>query len=142
MTYSTTNLFSFLRGQWTLARSVTDFRDEKTFSLKGIASYEGDFPILIYNEEGKGIGPQFENDFFQSYTYKFNTISTADILFTDGRFFHELCLEKGPCLTEHKCNQDIYQGSFTCLSHTQLKMCWHVKGPRKDYEIISTYIKQ
>ncbi|MBU2980820.1 trigger factor [Lentibacter algarum] len=62
-----------------------------------------------------------------------------NVYFEDGRFFHQVPRLGGA--TAHWCDPDQYNVSYDFASWPVFEVCWKVRGPRKDYEMITRYVR-
>ncbi|SMX28876.1 hypothetical protein TRP8649_03003 [Pelagimonas phthalicica] len=62
------------------------------------------------------------------------------VYFSDGRYFHRVPSEGGE--SAHWCDPDQYDASYDFENWPQWSCRWQVKGPRKDYVMISRYQPQ
>lgn len=62
------------------------------------------------------------------------------VYFDDGRFFHAFTLE-GHAAAAHWCDPDQYDVRYDFSRWPEWSATWRVKGPRKDYEMHSHYIR-
>ena len=135
-------VFQVLRGTWAFDRAI-----EGHGSMKGTAHFCSAFPeTLDYDESGIHAAKGGAVDFYQSYMY---VRQDGDILvtFKDGRPFHRLAFHRSPenlltATAVHLCGDDVYSGQYVFRDNDNFSLCWDVKGPRKDYMIETTYIRQ
>ncbi|MGJ3559111.1 DUF6314 family protein [Streptomyces sp. INA 01156] len=66
---------------------------------------------------------------------------TVDVRFADGRPFHDLDLSTGRYVAEHPCAADLYRGEFTVHDEDRWRTLWRVRGPAKDLELDTNYIR-
>lgn len=60
-----------------------------------------------------------------------------------GALFQELPLTRTPAApSRHQCGADIYQTQLEVLSRREIRVTHHVKGPRKDYVMVSAYVRR
>ena len=72
------------------------------------------------------------------------------MLFADGRYFYHLDPRPGSWQARHDCGRDVYELSARLLrpgltpeSSAELRESrrWRVRGPGKDYEIMTTLVR-
>ncbi len=61
------------------------------------------------------------------------------VYFDDGRFFHQVPATGGA--TGHWCDPDQYDGDYDFTGWPAFKVQWSVKGPRKNYTMVSEYCR-
>ena len=62
------------------------------------------------------------------------------VYFTDGRFFHDVPAEGGE--THHWCDPDRYDGRYDFGPWPDFTVTWVVRGPRKDYRMVTRYTRE
>lgn len=62
------------------------------------------------------------------------------VFFEDGRFFHAVPAEGGA--TTHWCDPDRYDGIYDFSRWPDFTVTWCVRGPRKDYRMVTTYTRE
>lgn len=78
-------------------------------------------------------------DFFQTYLYRFPINECLQVLFMDGRLFYELNHQHEQI--RHMCGGDLYLGEFNFDNPETWHQIWRVKGPRKDYQIETIFMR-
>lgn len=63
----------------------------------------------------------------------------AEVLFADGRPFHELDLSTGRTTFAHHCPPDCYHGWCVLDGADSYRTGWTVIGPRKDLALATTF---
>ena len=135
-------MFQVLKGTWKFDRAITGHG-----SMKGTANFRNTAPeTLDYDESGIHAAKGGVVDFYQSYIY---VRQDGEILvtFKDGRPFHRLDFARSPenlltATAVHLCGDDVYSGHYVFLDNDNFSLRWDVKGPRKDYMIETTYVRQ
>lgn len=61
------------------------------------------------------------------------------IYFDDGRFFHQVPASGGSAA--HWCDPDQYSATYDFMNWPAFQVVWRVKGPAKDYRMVSQYEK-
>ena len=97
---------------------------------------------LLYSESGQLDYGAYSDLSEQSYLYEITGTHTAEVYFSDGRLFHHLDLKDGACDVSHLCGEDMYKGKYLLNTPNSLEIQWSVKGPRKNYELLSTLVKE
>ncbi len=90
-----------------------------------------------YRETGRLRMAGHEGPFHRDYLVRFPDPWRAEILFEDGRPFHDLDLRAGTWAVRHQCGGDLYEGRFSVDGGSALRVAWRVVGPRKDLRIRS-----
>ena len=136
------NLKAFLLGSWKVDRIVIDRAHAMTGGLKGEATFRPCAGGLLYEEHGTLTLGEHCGRAEQSYLYEFpEGDGRASVRFRDGRAFYELDLSRGQDRVCHACHPDLYDGVFIALSSTTWQSEWKVTGPRKDYDLLTTYTR-
>ncbi|HMB12492.1 MAG TPA: DUF6314 family protein [Roseovarius sp.] len=120
-------------GTWVFTREVAE-ADGSRATVKGRADWVGDGAGLAYTETGEmrivGHAPmQVER--------RYHWDSDLAVSFEDGRFFHHVPPEGGE--TAHWCDPDQYDGAYDFSDWPEFTVTWRVRGPRKDYQMVTTY---
>jgi len=133
------DLRTFLSGGWRLARRFDDRRIGQLGRMTGSAEFSGPLPDLLYREAGGLQFGDFAGAATRVYRYRFPRPDRAEVLFEDGRFFHDLDLADGVWRAEHACGDDRYRGTFRTAGPDAWAVRWQVSGPRKDLVIVTRY---
>jgi hypothetical protein len=151
----------FLSGDWTVLRRIRDHRSGQTGSFRGEASFrpcaarsvrqagrtsgpaagDADDRVLAYHEHGELQFGGHRGPASRSLLYRELADGSADVRFADGREFYRLDLRRGTWRAGHPCRADTYQVSVTRHGADSFTETWHVAGPDKDYELITTYTR-
>lgn len=115
--------------------------DGLTGRLDGEAAIAPAGPALcLYTEEGRltlGLGEPL----LATRRYLWRDAGDAiDISFADGRPFHRVSLAGVKADTVHLCPPDRYAVFYDFTRWPVWTARWRVEGPRKDYEMTSTYV--
>lgn len=78
---------------------------------------------------------------FRGYHYRFAG-GRMQIDHADGSPFVSVDLNSGWARVEHLCGRDLYRGRFRFDSKGALWIAWEVRGPRKDYRMVTVYRKE
>jgi hypothetical protein len=62
------------------------------------------------------------------------------VAFEDGRPFHTV--PPGGGAVAHWCDPDQYDGDYDFGQWPDFRVVWHVKGPRKDYQMVTEYRRE
>lgn len=135
------SLKSWLVGHWLLKRMVIQHDTLSQYSMQGSASFASSKDSLIYNEWGEISCPHYQGNFYQTYIFKFCELKGICVFFKNGDLFHYLNFESDFCSVEHKCKNDLYNGTFSVVDDETLKIRWKVVGPKKNMDIFSTLRK-
>ncbi|HAJ83786.1 MAG: DUF6314 family protein [Planktomarina sp.] len=65
----------------------------------------------------------------------------VDVHFDDEQFFHRIDLASAASQARHFCDPDDYTVSYDFLQWPVWTSLWRVKGPRKQYKMLSIYRK-
>lgn len=122
---------SFLHGNWTLTRHIDDRHSNTRMTATGTLTVDN----TLWAEQGILDG----NKFTQNYGLVFDNKGGLTVNFPDGRLFYTLENQTQPQTIDHRCGNDHYQGEYTVQSQTQFTQIWKVKGPKKEYTMITEY---
>ncbi|WP_415920208.1 DUF6314 family protein [Tateyamaria sp. SN6-1] len=120
-------------GDWTLRRDI--FHADGTVGrFDGTAQFVPDAGGLAYVERGllrlgAGSGMSAER--------RYRWDADLAVYFDDGRFFHHVPAQGG--VTAHWCDPDQYDGRYDFGEWPGFSVEWRVRGPRKDYRMVSRY---
>ena len=137
-----TNLKAYLIGDWSVERLISDRARGMSGRLNGQATFTPSASGLLYEERGMLSFGAHCGPAEQSYRFDFpQGLDHASVFFRDGRPFHDLNLSRGSDRVDHGCHPDCYAGLFVALSSTEWRCEWRVTGPRKDYDLVTTYTR-
>jgi hypothetical protein len=141
--WSVPDLKEFLSGSWSVDRLVIDHARTTIGRLRGKATFRPSGRDLLYEERGTLIFGEHRGQAEQTYRYDFpEGDGRALVRFRDGRPFHDLDLSTGQDRPRHVCPPDIYEGVFVALGPSAWRTEWKVTGPRKDYDLVTTYTRR
>ena len=131
---------AFLRGRWRLERRLDDHRAGVRGTFAGEAEFAAtdDPAVLCYAERGELCFNGHTGPARRALLLRELPDGTADVRFADGREFYRLDLSPGCCQAEHLCGRDRYTATFRVLARDLLEERWHVVGPHKAYETLTT----
>ena len=120
-------------GRWALSREIRP-ASGAAGRFEGEAEWQPSEGGLAYVERGllmlEGHAPmQAERRYFWE--------EGLNVYFDDGRFFHQVPPEGGEAA--HWCDPDQYDVTYDFMQWPRFETKWQVRGPRKDYEMISFY---
>lgn len=120
---------------------MRDLRAGRDASFTGIATIAPDerrHDELLWHESGVLVGADHRGP--ASRTMRILRAGAAwEVLFADGRHFHNLDLRTGRCEVDHPCAPDAYHGVFVLRDQALLDVLWRIRGPAKRMEIFSRY---
>jgi hypothetical protein len=134
------DLASFLRGSWRIDRDILDGGGMVVGRFTGVGTFEVDAAVpglLRYQEQGTLQLGTHGSPASRRLGYHVAG-GRAEVVFADGRPFHDLDLRAGSHDAEHVCGQDLYRGRFEVVSDHSWGHEWSVIGPRKDHLIRTT----
>jgi hypothetical protein len=130
---------AFLRGTWRVERQLVDHADGASGTFTGTAEWApAGQRELAYHEQGELSIRGHTGPASRSLRYRGRPDGSADVLFADGRPFYHLDLRTGRWQAVHDCGADQYVLSGQLLAPGLFSERWHVHGPDKDYEIMTT----
>jgi hypothetical protein len=135
------DLASFLRGSWRIDRDILAHGRTTVGRFTGIGTFaaEAAVPGLLHYEE-QGTLQLGTHEAPASRRLGYHVAGgRAEVVFADGRPFHDLDLRAGSHDAEHVCGQDLYRGRFEVVSDHSWRHEWSVIGPRKEHLIRTTF---
>jgi hypothetical protein len=137
---------AFLAGPWRIERRITDHALGVSGSFTGLARWvpsaaELIYAELAYTEQGELSFNGHRGPASRSLIYRGRPDGTADVLFGDGRYFYHLDPRAGRWQARHDCGRDVYELSARRLGAASFEEHWRVRGPGKDYEIMTTLVR-
>jgi hypothetical protein len=135
-----------LPGAWHIERRITDRALGVTGSFSGTgrwtqAGAELACTELAYAEQGELSFNGHRGPASRSLIYRGRPDGTADVLFSGGRYFYHLDPRPGRWQARHDCGRDVYELSARRLGPGSFEEHWRVRGPGKDYEIMTTLVR-
>lgn len=130
---------AYLVGRWSIDRTVIDELFGARGSFVGTAEFRRVGDELLEEESGEFEWGGVTNPASRSHRLVPRADGTADVLFADGRPFHDLDLRTGRWSTRHPCAADFYDGEFTVVSQDEWHLRWRVSGPAKTQLLTSVY---
>ena len=160
-------LYSLLRGSWTFVRRIEFPREPVDNKLVKGTGVWGDGVVgcsaecggggtLLYEEQGEMTGERVPSPIpvHTSHEWVFSVddegsgASRAEVYFghPTRRPFYCITLgagSDGPATFTHQCDLDVYTGTLSIEEGgRRLSMEWEVVGPKKDYVIKTTFVRQ
>lgn len=139
-------MYASLEGQWQFHRTIP-----QQGHAEGIVQFKpmvNESHRLYYQEQGRFYPKNVQKSFNiqRDYIYEF---SKATILIyharsgIQGELFLELKFNQTSSQAQatHLCKQDLYCASFDWLSKKAFTIAYQVKGPKKNYQIQTEYLK-
>lgn len=128
-------------GAYDVSRVIEDARAGGESRFEGQAVISPDRDGAIYRETGDLIlnDQRFQAD--RSYLWRAQG-GRIEVLFEDGRPFHDFDPQIGGQATEHLCGDDMYRGGYDFSQWSCWAVTWDVKGPRKDYRSVTWYVRR
>ncbi len=125
-------------GVWRLERQIED-ATRGPMRLEGEAVLAHSGHRLVYTETGVLMIPgQPALAATQRYIWQ-SRAGWVSIRFSDGRPFHGFPLRTASAEAVHQCDPDRYQVSYAFAGWPNWSSEWRVRGPRKDYVMLSSY---
>lgn len=126
-------------GHWNLHRKIDDARAQASGRFQGVADFMPDPDGLIYCETGVlSLTGQVPLQATRSYLWQ-QGAGRITVLFADGRGFHHFATDRANSGATHDCPPDIYHVQYDFRRWPDWSAEWQVKGPRKDYAMVSHY---
>lgn len=122
-------------GDWQITRRIEDALSGQEAGFVGTARFERDCLGLRYSEKGLLTlgGASMEAE--RVYLWR-SADAGIEVFFDDGRFFHRIDGSSG---AGHWCDPDQYDGIYDFGDWPDWSSRWQVKGPRKDYVMVSIF---
>jgi hypothetical protein len=132
------DLAGFLLGGWRLDREILDASGrglDGHFSGGARFILDDHAPgLLRYVEHGTLRLGSSRGPAYRHLTYHVDG-ARAQVMFDDGRYFHDLDLREGVWEVEHPCGRDRYHGRFDVVDAHRWRQQWTVNGPHKHQRI-------
>ncbi|MET4101897.1 hypothetical protein ABIE58_001321 [Roseovarius sp. MBR-78] len=123
-------------GAWRFDRQITH-ADGQRAQVTGVAVWRREGAGLILEEAGEmhmaGHPPM-------QVARRYLWGADLAVSFEDGRFFHHVPPEGGAAA--HWCDPDQYDGSYDFSRWPRFRVEWRVRGPRKDYHMMTDYWRE
>ncbi len=120
-------------GRWRLTRKIIAAAAPEA-RFEGQAVFTPCANGLAYHEQGRLLLPgQPAMQSERRYVWQVG----LNVHFEDGRFFHQVPATGGDA--EHWCDPDRYFVAYSFDAWPEWRSEWQVKGPRKDYVMVSDY---
>ena len=131
---------AFLHGRWRLERRLDDHRSGVRGTFAGEAEFAvtDDPAVLCYEERGELRFGMHAGPARRALLLRGLPDGAADVRFADGREFYVLDLRPGRWTARHGCGEDTYVVSYLVRADGWLEERWHVTGPRKAYDSVTT----
>ena len=125
-------------GQYDVSRVIEDARAGAVSRFEGTAEISRDGTGAAYGESGAMMigGQRFLAE--RRYLWRANS-ARIDVLFEDGRAFHDFDPEAGGLASAHLCGEDMYRGGYDFTDWPRWSVTWDVQGPRKAYKSVTWY---
>lgn len=127
-------------GSWQLSRRITDNFADQRGSLAGQADLRvAGAAGLTYDEEGLfQFGQASPIKATRRYHWTFGA-GLVTVTFADGAPFHDFRPDGFTYGTEHLCAADLYTVRYDFRAWPKWMVRWDVKGPKKDYIMMTHY---
>ena len=127
-------------GSWRVTREISH-REGPDARFEGWVHFTPDSAGLVYREEGElRIAGQPVIRAERQYLWRAIDGGAIDVAFDDGRPFHRIASGAVPN-DRHYCDPDIYDVAYDFSAWPEWACHWQVKGPRKDYSMMSRYCR-
>ncbi|GGX87099.1 DUF6314 family protein [Streptomyces hiroshimensis] len=142
--YPVPDAVAYLTGRWTVDRSLADLDTGAGGSFHGTAAFRpsDDGAYVLHVEDGELSWGGTVNRAGRTLRLVPGPDGTADVMFADGRPFHDLDLRTGRWTPRHPCGRDLYDGTFTVVSPGEWHVQWRTTGPAKNLLQRSVYRRQ
>jgi hypothetical protein len=128
------------RGDWRLTRTIEDLRAGRSGRFEGRARFTPEADGLAYVETGTLRFPDAPPmTATRRYLWRAGAGGTIELRFDCGRFFHRFDADEPRPSAEHHCSPDHYRVCYDFSRWPHWRAEWRVRGPRKDYALVSDY---
>ncbi|MEN8841932.1 MAG: DUF6314 family protein [Octadecabacter sp.] len=127
-------------GGYEVSRTIKDARAGATSRFEGRAEISATSDGAEYVERGALIMNEQRFEAERKYIWR-RAGERIEVLFEDGRAFHDFDPSLGGQATEHLCGEDMYRGGYDFSEWTCWAVTWNVQGPRKDYVSTTWYVR-
>lgn len=129
-------------GRWRLEREIEDLAAGRAGRFVGEAAFAAVAGGLDYAETGTlvldGAAPMAAS---RRYRWIDAGGAAVDVAFEDGRLFHRIDLAAARPAALHACGPDLYRVRYDFRDWPRWQAEWRVSGPRKDYAMVSRYLR-
>ncbi len=127
-------------GDWRLDRVIEDALAGRQGRFTGQARFRPGPDGLDYAEEGTlTLGDAPPMTARRDYRWSADASDGIEVRFADGRFFHRFPADDPTPEALHDCDPDQYHVRYDFRAWPRWTAEWRVRGPRKDYLLVSTY---
>ncbi|UQI49373.1 DUF6314 family protein [Streptomyces sp. HU2014] len=138
--YPVPDAAGYLTGEWTVERVLSDLAADREGAFHGTAVFRAaDDGRLTHTEAGELRWEGSTSPAGRTLVWVPASDGTCEVLFSGGRFFHDLDLRTGHWTVSHPCAADSYEGRFDVVSRDEWRVCWRTTGPAKDHVQRSVY---
>jgi hypothetical protein len=132
-------LYDF-EGRWRIARQIDDRLAGSQGRFEGIVTFAPDGQGLTCREAGE-LTFDGQTPYAATRTYLWRQGAEGiEVYFEDGRFFHLIGADQAP-VAAHWCDPDDYRVAYDFTLWPDWRAVWTVEGPRKDYTMVSEYMR-
>jgi len=128
-------------GRFSVERRIEDRRAGAQSWFEGRAEITAQDDGALYLEKGDLILGAQRFTAERSYLWR-PAGARIEVLFDDGRPFHDFDPVSGGQATEHLCGDDVYRGGYDFREWSCWSVTWEVSGPRKDYASVTWYVRR
>ena len=132
----------YLTGRWALTRDLVDHMTGVSGSFAGEARVQTYGRRGRYEEHGRVRLGTYEGRAERALELVGTDGSAVEVLFTDGRPFFELDLVSGTHRAVHECSADLYELEFEVGSADLLVERWRVRGPTKNFDARTRWLRR
>ena len=128
-------------GAWQIERHIYDQLSDRAGTLVGTARFVLAGGDVQYSETGTlrwGQGAPMQAT--RTYVWKFDDKDVA-VQFENGAPFHDFRLDHSAPTAAHFCRPDHYEVAYDFATFPSWSATWRVKGPRKDYEMVTNFVR-
>ncbi|RYH09845.1 trigger factor [Tropicimonas sp. IMCC6043] len=127
------------QGRWRLEREIKDLAAGEIMRLSGEVAFAPRADGLSYEERGVLSLPDGRAlTAVRRYLWR-EEGGRIVVHFDDGRFFHSFDPGAASAEAAHFCDPDDYEVRYDFSSWPEWSSRWRVRGPRKDYVMVSRY---
>ncbi len=130
-------------GLWRITRRIDDLRAGQVICGQGMATFAAVAADRLTCDEALTLQLPGQGTVQGQRRYLWESEEGAiNVLFEDGRFFHRIALGGLRSEDLHDCPPDLYAGDYDFSNWPLWRARWRVRGPRKDYVMVTTYSRE
>ena len=131
--------FDDFLGEWLISRQIDSSSPGQSGEFVGRAVFDPSPFGFHYRETGQ-LTTDSGHEMRAERRYHWHRRGQgAEVRFADDRTFHVVDLTAQQPTATHDCPPDWYEGAYDFRHWPRWTVRWQVRGPRKDYRMLSSY---